>query len=116
MRTQWSCPDVADEKTTGAFLPIESTDVLFPECPAAYLRMPSDLTYLGERFGKPAFAPHLEGGQHPVMLISTYAGELELGARRSSSLSPLVVELCHLYMAEKSKFRARESELRREQR
>lgn len=92
---------------------VESTDHEFPECPAAYLRQPGDLADISDRLGRPAFAPHLEGGQHPANLIAMYANEIELGARRASSLAPLVIELVHLWMSEKGKFRDRENELRR---
>jgi hypothetical protein len=113
MRRQWSCPDVAEERDEGTFLLIESTDHEFPECPAAYLRTPGDLVFLADRFGKPAFAPHLDGGQHPAQLISMYASEIELGARPASSLPPLVIDLVHLWMNERQKFTNRENELRR---
>lgn len=113
MRRQWSCPDEAEEREPGTFLLVESTDHEFPECPAAYLRQPGDMVYLDDRFGRPAFAPHLDGGAHPANRISMLASEVESGARRTATLPPLVLELVHLWLIERGKFRAREDELRR---
>lgn len=114
MRPQWACPDLGLVKDEGIYLPVVGTDQQFPECPAAYLRMGSDLMELSERFERPAFAEHLiDGTEHPAVTVSTYAAEIELGSRRAESLSPRVLQLVHLYMREKSKAREYTADMKR---
>lgn len=114
MRHQWACPDLGEVKDEGIYLPVDGTDQQFPECPAAYLRMPHDIPDMEERFGRPPFAEHLiDGGEHPAVSVSMYANEIESGARLAASLSPRVLMLVHLYMRERAKARAYESDMRR---
>ena len=109
MREQWACPDLGLVREPGMYLPVEGTDEMFPECPAAYLRTSADLTMLRDRFGREPFAPHLVGGMtHPYSIASVAASEVESGARNVETVSPKVMGLAHLVWAEREKKRENE--------
>ena len=92
MRTQWACPDIGAKRPDGAWNPIPGSQEIFDDCPAYYLRTAAS--------GLPA--THLiDGGQHPARLVSQWAFEIESGARSVETLSPMAIDLVHVWLKEK---------------
>lgn len=96
------------------YLPVESTQEEFPECPAAYLRTGADVEMLEDRFGRKPFAEHLIGGAiHPDFIVGATASEVETGARSTDTISPKVLSLIHVRFREQARKREYDSELRK---